>query len=183
MRHRHGGADRVAAVKVRVRPKSSPHPPRTGLGYRPDALASGSLQRTHPHHLIEAAQRIISPAGRPCNRISVRVLEQIGRIRVGAFDRVPQGHATLFWPMKVSALLRLIESDGWQLTPTRGSHRQYKHPTRPGLVTVAGKPSDDLHPKTLGSILNRPGSGTTLAEPAKLRKEGLHEQLPDHHRR
>lgn len=62
-----------------------------------------------------------------------------------------------FWPMKVSALLRLIESDGWRLARTRGSHRQYKHPTKPGLVTVAGKPSDDLHPKTLGSILKQAG--------------------------
>jgi predicted RNA binding protein YcfA (HicA-like mRNA interferase family) len=59
--------------------------------------------------------------------------------------------------MKVSALLRVIESDGWQLARTRGSHRQYKHPTKPGLVTVAGKPSDDLHPKTLGSILKQAG--------------------------
>jgi predicted RNA binding protein YcfA (HicA-like mRNA interferase family) len=62
-----------------------------------------------------------------------------------------------FCPMKVTALLRLIESDGWQLARTRGSHRQYKHPTKPGLVTVAGKPSDDLHPKTLGSILKQAG--------------------------
>lgn len=59
--------------------------------------------------------------------------------------------------MKVSALLGLIERDGWQLARTRGSHRQYQHPTRPGLVTVAGKPSDDLHPKTLGSILKQAG--------------------------
>jgi predicted RNA binding protein YcfA (HicA-like mRNA interferase family) len=62
-----------------------------------------------------------------------------------------------FCPMKVTALLRLIESDGWQLARTRGSHRQYKHPTKPGLVTVAGKPSDDLHPKTLVSILKQAG--------------------------
>jgi predicted RNA binding protein YcfA (HicA-like mRNA interferase family) len=59
--------------------------------------------------------------------------------------------------MKVSALLRLIENDGWQLARTRGSHRQYKHPRKPGLVTVAGKPSDELHPKTLGSILKQAG--------------------------
>jgi predicted RNA binding protein YcfA (HicA-like mRNA interferase family) len=59
--------------------------------------------------------------------------------------------------MKVSALLRLIESDGWELARTRGSHRQYKHPTKPGLVTVPGKPSDDLHQTTLGSILKQAG--------------------------
>ena len=59
--------------------------------------------------------------------------------------------------MKVAALLRLIENDGWQLARTRGSHRQYRHPTKSGLVTVAGKPSDYLHPKTLGSILKQAG--------------------------
>ncbi|MEO7195363.1 MAG: type II toxin-antitoxin system HicA family toxin [Pseudonocardiaceae bacterium] len=59
--------------------------------------------------------------------------------------------------MKVSAVLKLIESDGWQLARTRGSHRQYNHPTKSGLVTVPGKPSDELHPKTLGSILKQAG--------------------------
>lgn len=46
--------------------------------------------------------------------------------------------------MKVKDVITLIESDGWYLNRTRGSHRQYKHPTKPGLVTVAGKLSDDL---------------------------------------
>ena len=106
----------------------------------------------------------------------MRVLEQIGRIRVGAFDRVPQCRSAAvpqcrsaavaryaFWPMKVSALLRLIESDGWQLARTRGSHRQYKHPTRPGLVTVAGEAERRLAPEdasaqaALGSILKQAG--------------------------
>lgn len=59
--------------------------------------------------------------------------------------------------MKVSAVLKLIEDGGWQLVRTRGSHRQYKHPTRPGLVTIPGKPSDELHPKTLSSILKQAG--------------------------
>lgn len=54
--------------------------------------------------------------------------------------------------MKVQEVVRLLEADGWSLARTRGSHRQYKHPTKPGLVTVAGKPGDDLHPKTLASI-------------------------------
>lgn len=49
-------------------------------------------------------------------------------------------------PSKVSEIIRLIEADGWVLVTTRGSHRQYKHPTKPGRVTVAGKPSDTLHP-------------------------------------
>ncbi|HSS10018.1 MAG TPA: type II toxin-antitoxin system HicA family toxin [Acidimicrobiales bacterium] len=54
--------------------------------------------------------------------------------------------------MKVRDAVRAIEADGWRLSRTRGSHRQYSHPTKPGLVTVAGKPNDDLHPKTWSSI-------------------------------
>ena len=54
--------------------------------------------------------------------------------------------------MKVRDVLVLIEKDGWYLDRTRGSHRQYKHPSRSGLVTVPGKPGDDLAPGTLGSI-------------------------------
>lgn len=47
-------------------------------------------------------------------------------------------------PMKVSEALRMLKDDGWVLVATRGSHRQFKHPTKVGRVTVAGKPSDDL---------------------------------------
>jgi len=59
--------------------------------------------------------------------------------------------------MKVSEVLRLIHDDGWYLVATRGSHRQFKHPMKPGRVTVAGKPSDDLAPGTLNSILKQSG--------------------------
>jgi predicted RNA binding protein YcfA (HicA-like mRNA interferase family) len=59
--------------------------------------------------------------------------------------------------MKVREVIRLIEADGWRLARTRGSHRQYNHPTKPGVVTVAGKPSDDLAPGTLNSILKQAG--------------------------
>ncbi|WP_019498411.1 type II toxin-antitoxin system HicA family toxin [Pseudanabaena sp. PCC 6802] len=59
--------------------------------------------------------------------------------------------------MKVKAVIKLIEEDGWFLARTRGSHRQYKHPTKIGLVTVPGKPSDDLAPGTLDSILKQAG--------------------------
>lgn len=58
---------------------------------------------------------------------------------------------------KVRAVLRLIESDGWYQARTRGSHRQFKHPEKRGLVTVAGKPGDDLAPGTLNSILKQAG--------------------------
>jgi len=55
--------------------------------------------------------------------------------------------------VKVREVIRLIEADGWFVIATRGSHRQYKHPTKPGRITIAGKPSDDLAPGTLTSIL------------------------------
>jgi predicted RNA binding protein YcfA (HicA-like mRNA interferase family) len=59
--------------------------------------------------------------------------------------------------MKVSEAIHLIEHDGWFLVQTRGSHRQFKHPIKKGRVTIAGKPSEDLHPKTLNSILKQAG--------------------------
>lgn len=54
--------------------------------------------------------------------------------------------------MKIRDIIRAIEADGWYLVRTRGSHRQYKHPTKGGLVTIAGHPNDDLAPGTLRSI-------------------------------
>ena len=57
--------------------------------------------------------------------------------------------------MKVSQVIKLIEADGWYLARTKGSHRQYKHVTKSGLVTVPGKLSDDLAPGTLNSILKQ----------------------------
>lgn len=60
-------------------------------------------------------------------------------------------------PLKVSEILRLIEADGWYLVATKGSHRQYRHPVKPGRVTVAGKPSGVLPPGTERSILRQAG--------------------------
>ncbi|MCK4385722.1 MAG: type II toxin-antitoxin system HicA family toxin [candidate division Zixibacteria bacterium] len=51
--------------------------------------------------------------------------------------------------MKVRDIIKLIEADGWYLVVTKGSHRQYKHPTKIGRVTIAGNPNDDLAPGTL----------------------------------
>jgi predicted RNA binding protein YcfA (HicA-like mRNA interferase family) len=59
--------------------------------------------------------------------------------------------------MKIRELVRLLEEDGWYLARTRGSHRQYKHPTKPGVVTLPGKPNDDLAPGTLNSVLKQAG--------------------------
>ncbi|MGB8313138.1 MAG: type II toxin-antitoxin system HicA family toxin [Aestuariivirga sp.] len=58
---------------------------------------------------------------------------------------------------KVREVVALIEDDGWQIVAARGSHRQYRHPRKPGRVTVAGKPSDDMAPGTLNSILKQAG--------------------------
>jgi len=60
-------------------------------------------------------------------------------------------------PLKISEILKIIEADGWYLVKTTGSHRQFKHPDKPGRTTVAGKPSDTLHPRTERSILNQAG--------------------------
>jgi predicted RNA binding protein YcfA (HicA-like mRNA interferase family) len=60
-------------------------------------------------------------------------------------------------PLKVSEIIKLIEADGWYLVTTRGSHRQFKHPTKPGRVTIAGKPSADLSVGTERSILKQAG--------------------------
>jgi predicted RNA binding protein YcfA (HicA-like mRNA interferase family) len=57
--------------------------------------------------------------------------------------------------MKVRDVLRLLRDDGWFTVVTRGSHVQLKHGTKPGRVTVAGHPSDDLAPGTLKSILEQ----------------------------
>ena len=57
--------------------------------------------------------------------------------------------------MKIRDVIKLIEEDGWYLVVTKGSHRQYKHPTKPGRVTIAGQPGDDLAPGTLNSIFKQ----------------------------
>jgi predicted RNA binding protein YcfA (HicA-like mRNA interferase family) len=59
--------------------------------------------------------------------------------------------------MTVRDVLKMLSADGWRLVVTQGSHRQFKHPRKPGRVTVAGKPSDDLPPGTLNSILKQSG--------------------------
>lgn len=57
--------------------------------------------------------------------------------------------------MKVREILKLVTKDGWYLVVTKGSHRQFKHPFKKGRVTIVGKPSDDLPPGTLNSILKQ----------------------------
>ena len=58
---------------------------------------------------------------------------------------------------KVGNVIKLLEKDGWRLARQNGSHRQFKHPDKPGLVTVAGKPSATIPKGTLGSIARQAG--------------------------
>jgi predicted RNA binding protein YcfA (HicA-like mRNA interferase family) len=59
--------------------------------------------------------------------------------------------------MKVREVIKLLEQDGWYLARTKGSHRQLKHPTKSGTVTVSGKSGVDVPPGTLNSILKQAG--------------------------
>jgi predicted RNA binding protein YcfA (HicA-like mRNA interferase family) len=59
--------------------------------------------------------------------------------------------------MKVRDVIKTIEEDGWYLVRTRGSHRQYKHPVKPGLITIAGKSNHDMAKGTLNSVLKQAG--------------------------
>ena len=60
-------------------------------------------------------------------------------------------------PTKIREAIRIIEADGWVQVRSRTNHRQFKHPVKPGRVTIAGKASDDLAPKTFDSILRQAG--------------------------
>ena len=71
--------------------------------------------------------------------------------------------------MKVRETIRLIEEDGWVLSRTRGSHRQYKHPTKPGLVTIPGKPGK-------ATALDLPGCvalGDTIEDAERQMREAI----------
>jgi predicted RNA binding protein YcfA (HicA-like mRNA interferase family) len=59
--------------------------------------------------------------------------------------------------MKIGEILKLLERDGWILERTRGSHRQLRHPAKPGTVTVSGKPGDEMAPGTLNNVLKQAG--------------------------
>lgn len=59
--------------------------------------------------------------------------------------------------MKVRDVLKLLEAEGWGVVRIRGSHRQLRHPSKPGLVTLAGHPGAEVPPGTLASILKQAG--------------------------
>lgn len=58
--------------------------------------------------------------------------------------------------MDSRAIIRLLQADGWELVRTKGSHRQYRHPVKPGLVTVP-HPKRDLPVGTVQAILKQAG--------------------------
>ena len=64
--------------------------------------------------------------------------------------------------MKVRDIIDLLEDDGWYLVRTKGSHRQYKHDHKTGVVTVAGKPSQEMPKGTANNILKQAGLKTQL---------------------
>ena len=59
--------------------------------------------------------------------------------------------------VKIRDLIRLVESDGWERVRITGSHRHFKHPSKPSLVTIPGHPGDDVPTGTLKAILKAAG--------------------------
>jgi predicted RNA binding protein YcfA (HicA-like mRNA interferase family) len=59
--------------------------------------------------------------------------------------------------VKVREVIRHLNREGWVLVSMEGSHRQFKHPTRPGRVTVSGSLGDDMPKGTLASVKRQAG--------------------------
>ncbi len=59
--------------------------------------------------------------------------------------------------MRVREVIKIIEGEGWFMIRMKGSHRQYKHPDREGVVTIAGNLSDELAKGTLNNVLKQSG--------------------------
>ncbi len=59
--------------------------------------------------------------------------------------------------MKVGEAIKLLEAEGWSQVRQKGDHRQFRHPTKSGTVTVAGKLSADLKKGTWASIQRQAG--------------------------
>ena len=59
------------------------------------------------------------------------------------------------WMVKVRDILKLLQQDGWKQVRMRGSHRQFRHPRKPGTVTVAGKPGVEIPIGTLKNIFKQ----------------------------
>jgi predicted RNA binding protein YcfA (HicA-like mRNA interferase family) len=95
------------------------------------------------------------------------ILDYIERDDPSAVKRVHNGRcrhpdSAIPWDndralVKIRDVIKMLEDDGWRIVRQRGSHRQLKHASKPGLVTVAGTPSDELAPGTLNSVLKQAG--------------------------
>ena len=72
--------------------------------------------------------------------------------RMHVEQKIWDGAATY---MKVRDVIKLLEADGWRLVATKGSHRQYEHPSKKGVVTVPGHFGDDMPPGTLASVFRQ----------------------------
>lgn len=59
--------------------------------------------------------------------------------------------------MKVRDVIKLVERDGWRIVRVKGSHRHYQHPTKHGIVTIAGHSGGDMKAGTLNSVLKQAG--------------------------
>lgn len=118
-------------------------------GVRPKHILDARFGRRSRHRM---ARRVHWP---PARRRRARAE---GRPRRGNFATArPTGAPAPCAAVKVREAIRLIEADGWRLVRIRGSHRQFRHSEKPGLVTIAGKPSADLTRATAASILRQAG--------------------------
>jgi predicted RNA binding protein YcfA (HicA-like mRNA interferase family) len=59
--------------------------------------------------------------------------------------------------MKYREFTRDLRDQGWRIEGQEGSHQHWVHPTKPGKVTVAGHPNDDIPPKTLKAMRKQAG--------------------------
>ena len=92
----------------------------------------------------------------PTGEHGLQTLATPVRLAVPTASR-PRGSTVTLVRVKVGEVTRMLQGDGRFLVATRGSHRQFKHATKPGRVTVPGRLSDDLAPGTLNSILKQAG--------------------------
>lgn len=58
---------------------------------------------------------------------------------------------------KVKEIIKMLGDDGWYLAKQKGSHRQFKHNTKAGKVTVNQKPNETLDQEILNSIFKQAG--------------------------
>ncbi len=103
--------------------------------------------------MVDSARtRVPSAVCRPYAELpSVHPARRVRRGSVNSLEDVDQ------MPLKVRELLALLEREGWMLVRTKGSHRQFRHASKPGTVTVAGRPNVDVPPGTLANVFRQAG--------------------------